>query len=65
MLGLPVFAMLPDDYPELYECYAEGRLLPRNSDLAKHMAPHGGETGRGRRGAQRSGGGKRLFGFFG
>ena len=27
MLGIPIFCMLPNDYPELYECYAEGRLL--------------------------------------
>jgi pilus assembly protein CpaE len=38
MLGLPVHGMLPDDAPALYECYAEGTLLPRASDLGKHIA---------------------------
>jgi pilus assembly protein CpaE len=38
MLGIPIFAMVPNDYPELYETYAEGRMLNRNSDLGKHMA---------------------------
>ena len=37
MLGLPIFAMVANDYPELYESYAEGRLLSRNSTLGKHM----------------------------
>ena len=38
MLGLPIFFMVPNDYTELYETYAEGRMLNRNSDLGKHMA---------------------------
>jgi pilus assembly protein CpaE len=37
MLGTPIFAMVPNDYPELYETYAEGRMLNRTSDLGKHM----------------------------
>jgi pilus assembly protein CpaE len=37
MLGVPIFAMVPNDYPELYETYAEGRMLNRNSELGKHM----------------------------
>ncbi len=37
MLGLPIFCMIPNDYPELYETYAEGRMLNRNSELGKHM----------------------------
>jgi Flp pilus assembly CpaE family ATPase len=37
MLGLPTFAMLPNDYPELYDCYSEGKLLPRNSNLGQHI----------------------------
>jgi hypothetical protein len=28
---------VPNDYPELYETYAEGRMLNRNSELGKHM----------------------------
>jgi pilus assembly protein CpaE len=38
MLGVPVFAMVPNDYPELYETYAEGRMLTRSSELGRHMA---------------------------
>src|ERR1044071_3400293 len=37
MLGLPIFCMIPNDYPELYETYAEGRMLNRNSELSKQM----------------------------
>ncbi len=38
MLGVPIFAMIPNDYPELYETYAEGRMLNRNCDLGKQIA---------------------------
>ncbi|MBZ5725775.1 MAG: AAA family ATPase [Acidobacteriia bacterium] len=38
MLGTPIFSMVPNDYPELYETYAEGRMLNRSSELGKHMA---------------------------
>ena len=38
MLGVPIFFMIPNDYPELYETYAEGRMLNRNSDLGKQIA---------------------------
>jgi pilus assembly protein CpaE len=38
MLGVPIFAMVPNDYPELYETYAEGRMLNRNSELGKQIA---------------------------
>jgi pilus assembly protein CpaE len=38
MLGVPIYAMIPNDYPELYETYAEGRMLNRNSDLGKQIA---------------------------
>ena len=38
MLGVPIFAMIPNDYPELYETYAEGRMLSRSSDLGKQIA---------------------------
>ena len=30
--------MIPNDYPELYETYAEGRMLNRNSELGKQIA---------------------------
>jgi pilus assembly protein CpaE len=38
MLGVPIFAMVPNDYPELYETYAEGRMLNRSSELGKQIA---------------------------
>lgn len=38
MLGIPIYCMIPNDYPELYETYAEGRMLNRNSDLGKQIA---------------------------
>jgi pilus assembly protein CpaE len=38
MLGLPIFFMVPNDYPELYETYAEGRMLNRSSELGKQLA---------------------------
>jgi Flp pilus assembly CpaE family ATPase len=37
-LGLPVFDMLPNDYPGLYQAYSEGTLLPPTSDLAKALS---------------------------
>ncbi len=37
MLGVPIFCMIPNDYPELYETYAEGRMLARTSDLGKNI----------------------------
>ncbi len=37
MLGVPIFAMVQNDYPELYETYAEGRMLNRNCELGKQM----------------------------
>jgi hypothetical protein len=29
--------MVPNDYPELYETYAEGCMLNRTSELGRHM----------------------------
>ena len=37
MLGIPIFCMIPNDYPELYETYAEGRMLNRSSELGKNI----------------------------
>jgi Flp pilus assembly CpaE family ATPase len=37
MLGVPIFYMVPNDYPELYEAYAEGRMLSRSCELGKSM----------------------------
>jgi len=38
MLGVPIYFTIPNDYPELYETYAEGRMLNRNSELGKQIA---------------------------
>ena len=38
MLGVPIFCMVPNDYPELYETYAEGRMLNRSSELGRQIA---------------------------
>ena len=45
MLGVPIFCMIPNDYPELYEAYAEGRMLTRASDLGKNIARLGLKLG--------------------
>jgi Flp pilus assembly CpaE family ATPase len=38
LLGVPIFEALPNDYPALYEAYAEGNLLPSSSELGKSMS---------------------------
>jgi len=38
VLGVPIYEMLPNDYPELYQAYAEGNLLSGNSDLGKSLS---------------------------
>jgi pilus assembly protein CpaE len=43
MLGTAIFAMVPNDYPELYETYAEGRMLNRTSELGKQIAKLAGK----------------------
>jgi pilus assembly protein CpaE len=37
MLGVPIFCTIPNGYPELYEAYAEGRMLGKGSDLGKQI----------------------------
>jgi pilus assembly protein CpaE len=37
MLGLPVYATLPNESSELYEAYSEGKLLGRGTNLGKHF----------------------------
>jgi pilus assembly protein CpaE len=63
MLGVPIFTMIPNDYPELYETYAEGRMLNRNSELGKHMTRLAQKLS----GIEedKPGGGKKRFGLFG
>ncbi len=38
LLGIPVFAMFPNEYGTLYEAYAEGQLVPSNSALGRQFA---------------------------
>jgi pilus assembly protein CpaE len=38
MLGVPIFGMIPNDYPELYEAYAEGRMINRGTEVGKQIA---------------------------
>ena len=38
MLGVPIFSLIPNDYPELYEAYAEGRMLGKNTELGKQIS---------------------------
>ncbi len=38
MLGVPVYATIPNDYQALHEAYSEGRLAAPNSYLARHFA---------------------------
>ena len=33
----PIFCMIPNGYPELYEAYAEGRMLAKGSELGKQL----------------------------
>jgi pilus assembly protein CpaE len=38
VLGLPIFEMLPNAYPELFEAYSEGNLLPAGTELGKSLS---------------------------
>lgn len=38
VLGLDLYAALPNGYPELYEAYSEGGLLPETSELRRHFS---------------------------
>jgi pilus assembly protein CpaE len=38
MLGIPVYAVIPNDYTSLNECYADGKLLSQGSSLNRHFA---------------------------
>jgi pilus assembly protein CpaE len=37
MLGAPIYAVVPNDYMSLNECYADGKLLPQGSPLSRHF----------------------------
>jgi pilus assembly protein CpaE len=38
ILGRSLFAMLPNDYPSLYQAYSTGTLLPPTNRLAQHFS---------------------------
>jgi len=61
MLGVPIFAMVPNDYPELYETYAEGRMLNHGSDLGRQIAKLAVKLA----GLEDEKAGKKKFGLFG
>jgi Flp pilus assembly CpaE family ATPase len=58
MLGAPIYASLPSDYPALYEAYAERALVPASSNLGKHFSRLAAKMG----GVEVKD--KRRFGFF-
>jgi pilus assembly protein CpaE len=60
MMGLPIFAMIADDFAELYEAYAEGRLLARSSSLGKQIGRFGAKLA-----GLENGNGKKRFALFG
>jgi pilus assembly protein CpaE len=64
MLGTPIFAMVANDYPELYETYAEGRMLNRTSELGKQMTKLAMKLSGMDEEPVGNGGGKKLFGIF-
>ncbi len=38
ILGRPLYAMLPNDYPSLYQAYSAGTLLPPDNRLAQQFS---------------------------
>lgn len=38
IIGLDVYATLPNSYPELFEAYAHGTLLPGNTELGQQLS---------------------------
>jgi pilus assembly protein CpaE len=64
MLGVPIFAMVPNDYPELYETYAEGRMLNPGSDLGKQIAKLAAKLASLKEENADTNGSKKRFNFF-
>jgi hypothetical protein len=61
MLGVPIFCMIPNDYQQLYETYAEGRMLDRGCELGKQIGRLTSKLA----GLQDENKGKKRFGWFG
>jgi pilus assembly protein CpaE len=60
LLGMPIHAKLPNAYPDLYQAFAEGRLLSSDTQLGKHFT----QLAKGLAGIQAENGG-RNFSLFG
>ena len=65
MLGTPIFCTVSNDYPELYETYAEGRMLARTSELGKQIAKLALKLANLEEEKAAPNGGKKRFAFFG
>jgi pilus assembly protein CpaE len=61
LLGIPVFAMLPDDHGAIYEAYAEGHLVPASSYLGRHLTKLAASIA----GVQEQPQGRKKFSIFG
>jgi len=61
MLAVPIFCMIANDYAELYEAYAEGRMLERGSNLGKNVAKLASKLAN----LQEEKGSKKRLGLFG
>src|SRR5271157_2482875 len=61
MLGIPIFCMIPNEYQQLYETYAEGRMLDHGSELGKQIARLAAKLAS----LQEEQKGKKRFGWFG
>ena len=61
ILGRPLYAMLPNDYPSLYKAYSTGTLLPPEDRLAQHYAVLSSKIS----GYQPAAGKKKKFKLFG
>jgi pilus assembly protein CpaE len=63
VLGVPIFEMLPNSYPELFEAYSERNLLPAATELAKSLNGLAGRIS-GVQPAKEKGKGKLNLSFF-
>jgi pilus assembly protein CpaE len=61
MIGVPVYATVPNNYAELSACYSEGKLLPRHSRLGRQIR----EISRKLSGMEEEVKERRRFAFFG
>ena len=38
LLGIEIYATVPNDYPSLHDCYSEGRLLGADTPIRRHLS---------------------------